>query len=220
MTRVYPSNRGLGGNFDLFDGFAHGAHNSAMNMQWASDASKSVYAFADESAPGFAPPGFVMTRTGKPTRLGPPVFVTAISAPAKATITVRVFFDEALGMGDPPAVFARTVAQGLSTGTTVSTVADYPPESDEGEIELTLAAEEDGYEIFVTGPTASGLEIEGAIAGDGGTIWVSPTFDPVGLTPTGRCSTLGPDGRLFGAVDGDLCDASDNPSFVVEMAFE
>ncbi|MHA1568947.1 MAG: hypothetical protein ACTSXZ_05715, partial [Alphaproteobacteria bacterium] len=57
-------------------------------------------------------------------------------------------------------------------------------------------------------------------AGRGGAIWISPTFTAVGLESTGACATLGRFGeRLFGAWDGERCDVSSNPSFLVEMRF-
>jgi hypothetical protein len=240
LTRVYTSGRAWPTNYNLYDGFANGVSNSALNMAYVTTAKKEAFAFMDEEATGYAPPGYVQTVGGFPTRLGPPVFVGAFPAEDPGTVTLEVSFDEALGIVNPPAIFCRVIVTGLfggeidsiasnhpnavvlreSTGSTAMLLFALPAGELSAEIEIQLAGDFTGYEFHLTGPTVSAVAISDVPAGSAPSIWISPTFDPVEMEMTGACTTLGSKGvRLFGDFDGELCDASANPSFHVEMIY-
>ena len=241
LTRVYPrGDRIFSGNFNVFKGLLHGVSNNALNMQWTSLNSRSVFAFLDENAPGFAPAGHVLTDGEIPNRLGPPVFCTALAAPETTTVDLDLSFDAELSLPDAPLVLFHLLVQGLSWGATGAVTIDdpeavvlaereniarvvtvaLPAGTEDVSLSLELAGDEAGYEMHVIGPTVSGMMLGGVLPKGDGTIWISPTFTPVGLTPTDRCTTLGSAGkRLYGQWDGIDCDASNNPSFLIEMEF-
>ncbi len=239
LTRVYPKgDRIFSGNYDLFTGLRNGVSNNAMNMQWTSAANKTVYAFLDEAAPGFAPVGEMLTNDGVAPRMGPPVFATAFAAPAPAQASLTVTLDDSLGLSDAPLAIFQVIVVGLSGGEVVSisapsatALSDRPddgltavfalsPQATTIEVTVEVAGDEAGYELFVVGPTVADMTIDAPASDAGGAIWLSPSFNAIGLTPTGECTTLGPLGeRLYGNVIGDACDAADNPSFLREMSF-
>ena len=241
LTRIYPGGfRILSGNFDIFQSFASGVTNAAMNVVTRVDETDpTIYAFMDEWAPGFAPPGRVNTVDEYPTRLGPPVMVTAIPASDETLVTLEISFDATLGLDTPPFVMLRIAAAGLSGGevlaasTTDGTLlrsrsgeqAEYvfafDPNTESTTVTLDLGGDETGYEIFAAAPTVASMTVSPLPQTTGPTIFFSPTFTAVDLTPTGRCSTLTVGGeRIFGQWDGEACDASDNPSFVVEGIYD
>ncbi|MHA1567950.1 MAG: phosphatidylinositol-specific phospholipase C domain-containing protein, partial [Alphaproteobacteria bacterium] len=116
LTRVYTGGgRVLSSNYDLFKSMAAGATNSALNMEWTSPATREVYAFQDENAPGFAPAGYVQTVDELPTRLGPPVFVTAFAATEEMELDLA--FDAEIGLPAAPIVLFHVIVEGLSGGT-------------------------------------------------------------------------------------------------------
>jgi len=239
LTRVYPKGeRIFGGNYDLFTGLRNGVSNSAMNMQWISAADKAVYAFLDEAAPGFAPVGEMLTDDGVSARLGPPVFATAFAAPTSTQVSLTVTLDDSLGLENAPLAIFQVIVVGLRDGEVVSIAAPsatalserhddglsavfgLSPQMTTVEVTVEVAGDEEGYELFVVGPTVADVTIDAPASDAGGAIWLSPSFTAIALTPTGACTTLGPFGeRLYGDVIDDACDAADNPSFLREMSF-
>ena len=155
-------------------------------------------------------------------------------------MTFRVSFDGTQGLADAPVVVFRVVARGLAGGGAFSLTSEnpdlrvlaeteglpgswvlaMPAETAFVELALEVEGDEEGFTLHVVGPTVSDLEIDGTPEGPGGTLWISPTFTAVDIWPTGVCTTLGPGGeRLYGGWDLVGCDASDNPSYLVKMAF-
>jgi len=239
LTRVYPKGERIFSlNYDLFTGLRNGVSNSAMNMQWTSVADKAVYAFLDENAPGFAPVGEMLTDDGVPARLGPPVFATAFAATAPAQASLTVTFDDSRGLPDAPLAIFQVIVVGLRGGEVtsisaplatalserhddgLSAVFGLSPQAATIEVAVEVAGDEEGYELFVVGPTVADMTIVAPSSDAGGAIWLSPSFTAIDLTPTGACTTLGPFGeRLYGNVVEGECDAADNPSFLREMNF-
>ncbi len=238
LTRIYTSGRIFNGNYDLFDGFRSGVSNCALNMEMVGSEHKPAYVFMDENARGYAPAGYVETVDGQPNRLGPPVFVGAFGAESERIVSLDLSFDEALGMTDAPAVIFRVAAQGIGGGTVDSMGVTTPGSTllanwqepaaanlfalASGEsgatIELKVSGDQMGYEVHVVGPTVSNVVVVAETASAPATLWTSPTFRPINLVLTGACATLAANGeRLFGQLAGLRCDASENPSFLVEM---
>jgi hypothetical protein len=238
LTRIYTSGRVFNGNYNLFDGFRSGVSNCALNMEMVGTEHKPAYAFMDENARGYAPPGYVETVDGLPKRLGPPVFVGAFGAESERIVSLDLSFDEALGMTDAPVVIFRVVAQGIGGGTVDSIDVTTPGSTllanwqepaaaklfalAAGEsgatIELIVNGNQLGYEVHVVGPTVSNVVIVGETASAQATLWTSPTFRSINLETTGACATLAARGeRLFGQLAGQRCEFSENPSFLVEM---
>lgn len=242
MVRVYTAGHRVdGSNYDLFASLSLGAGLSALNHQIMTEDDKEVFVFLDENAPGFAPAGKIAVIDDEPTRLGPPVLVTAFSAPGKTEVSLGVEFDKKLGLNDPPVILFHLIVQGLSRQTqaeaqladsatilqkrdhpALALIIALPPDEIKTTITLTLEGDPEGYEVHLTGPTVSGLTVgrEDEPSG-GGAILVSPTFKLVDLEPTGVCSVLGPKGlRLGGQVGPGGCDVSDNPSYLIEVSYK
>ena len=240
LTRIYAQGA-YNGNFNLFDGFKYGVSNSALNMEWVNEKSRAVFAFMDEWAKGYAPVGYMETVDGVPPRLGPPVFVAVFSAITEIEIEFDLSFDSAMGLENALVVIYRAVVQGLSNeefqsieftsqngvmlkakGVNPHTVVfALTAGSTNDKLKVKTGGDEKGYEIHFSGPVVSDVTMADDLAMPSNSIWISPSFTPINLLSTGRCSTLVPTGaRILGAYNGERCDSSQNPSFVVEMIGE
>ena len=238
LSRIYPSGRILNGNFNLYEGFANGVSNNALNMNFVTADTQASFAYLDEAARGFAPAGFLRTVDGVPPRLGPPVFVTAFRAEAPVTFALKLAFDTQPLPAASPIVVGRVFVQGLSGGAvsalalpdpnvTVLVEREGPPHEavfalpfdlEETRLKVVVQGDPVGYEIHATGTTLQGLSFVASPEGPGPAVWISPSFEAVEMEPTGRCTTLGPQGeRMFGKLAGDRCDAANNPSILVEV---
>ncbi len=237
LSRIYPGGA-FNTNFNLFDGFRYGVSNSAMNMEWVDEKSKVVFAFMDQSTRGYAPAGFVRTVDDAPTRLGPPVYVATFEAKTDGYVNFTLNFDSETGLENAPLALFRLVVQRLSKqeemsikisapkgrllyereGNPWAAIFSLPADSAFAEINITVGGDDIGYEVHFTGPTLSGVEIQEDVFAANKMIWMSPTFYPINLFPTGHCAVLSKSGRVMGAYDGLLCDASPNPSFLIGMS--
>lgn len=240
LTRIYSSTP-FNGNYDIFDGLMYGVSNNALNMRFADRTKKAAYVFLDENSPGYAPAGYVETTEGAPTRMGPPVFVALFGSDDTEGIFFTMEFDPKTGLENAPAVFFRVTAKGLSGGDVLaiesvmnratlirtdidgsySVVFSADPAMQDIQIKIETGRDPLGYEVYFTGPTVASVTPDVRLQKADGTIWISPTFDSINLIPTGNCSVLAEGGtRLFGTLKGLMCDASNNPSFMVEMVGE
>ncbi|NLH48563.1 MAG: hypothetical protein GX444_08155 [Myxococcales bacterium] len=240
LTRVYTTTVVFGGNYDIFRAMTNGVSNAALNHQRTTGDDPEVYAFADEYFPGFAPDATLAAVDPVPARLGPPVFVSAVAAAEGTDLWLYVPYDPALGLPDAPVAVANVAVRGLGGGTVSGVAPDaattvlvdredesrflvvaVDPATVQSTIFLHLDGDPFGYEILVSGPTVNAPAVnKSAAGGKGGTLWASPKFELVDLTPTGRCASLGPGGeRRYGAWDGLACDAGENPSFLIEAAY-
>jgi hypothetical protein len=234
LLRLYAQSP-IGLNFDFRQAMRNGISNNALNHQWTSPITPAVYVFADENLPGFAPDGTTNTVAGVPARLGPLVAVAGSSA---GTATFTLSFDGAIGIDDPPLVVYEISVEPAGAGdvTTITHDAEatvlvervgatrfqavaLPAGVTETTVTVQLAAG-GGYLVQVSGPTLAEVTADLPPGPAGKTLWTSPHFEPLGLSPTGACTALGPGPeRVYGTAEANGCSAVDHRSYLIEVSF-